>query len=140
MPAAATTPEPALPEPSSSQWPFPNNFSRTSGTGLLSGGASLWTDFLYDDHGALGSPVGQVESTKVSSLAIPHGGFAYPAGPADKNGADIFRAAVGYANGATYWRVDWNTLADANVPIAEWTFSTEGATPAAGSAWPGTPA
>ncbi len=137
VPAAATTPEPALPEPSSSQWPFPNNFSRTSGTGLLSGGASLWTDFLYDDHGALGSPVGQVESTKVSSLAIPHGGFAYPAGPADKNGADIFRAAVGYANGATYWRVDWNTLADANVPIAEWTFSTEGATPAAGSAWPG---
>jgi hypothetical protein len=136
-PAAATAPEPALPEPSSSQWPFPSNFSRTSGTGLLSGGASLWTDYLYDDHGPLGSPVGQADSTKVSSLAIPHGGFAYPEGPADKNGADIFRAAVGYANGATYWRVDWNTLVDANVPIAEWTLSTESATPAPGSAWPG---
>ena len=136
VPAAATAPEPALPEPSSSQWPFPNDFSRTSGTGLLSGGASLWTDFVYDDHGPLGSPVGQAESAKVSSLALPHGGFSYPEGPADKNGADIFRAAVGYANGATYWRVDWNTLASANVPIAEWTFSTESPTPAAGSAWP----
>ena len=66
----------------------------------------------------------------MTSLALPHGGFAYPEGPADKDGADIFRAAVGYANGATYWRVDWNTLVSPNVPIAEWTFSTESATPA----------
>ncbi len=65
-----------------------------------------------------------------------HGGFVYPEGPADNNGADIFRAAVGYSHGASYWRVDWNTLADANVPIAEWTFSTPGSTPAAGEAWP----
>ena len=102
----------------------------------MSGGASLWTDFVYDDHGPLGSPIGLAESAKVSSLALPHGGFVYPEGPADKDGADIFRAAVGYANGATYWRVDWNTLVSPNVPIAEWTFSTENPTPAAGSAWP----
>ncbi len=136
VPGAATAPEPQLPEPSSVEWPFPSSFSRTSGTGLLAGGASLWTDFLYDDHGPLGSPVGIADSAKVSSLALPHGGFSYPAGPAENDGADIFRAAVGYTAGATYWRVDWNTLAEANVPIAEWTFSTEGSTPAPGSAWP----
>ncbi|HXW59573.1 MAG TPA: hypothetical protein VEJ23_08880 [Solirubrobacteraceae bacterium] len=136
VPGAATAPEPALPEPTSSEWPFPSNFSHTSGTGLLSDGASLWTDFIYDDHGALGSPIGQAESAKVTSLALPHGGFSYPEGPADKDGADIFRAGVGYAKGATYWRVDWNTLVSADVPIAEWTFSTESETPAAGSTWP----
>jgi hypothetical protein len=136
VPSAATAAEPALPEPSGSEWPFPSNFSRTSGTGLLSGGASLWTDFLYDDHGPLGSPVGVADSAKVSDLALPKGGFSYPAGPADNNGADIFRAAVAYTPSATYWRVDWNTLASAKVPIAEWAISTESATPAAGSTWP----
>jgi len=136
VPAAATAAEPALPEPSGPEWPFPSDFSRTSGTGLLSGGASLWTDFIYDDHGPLGSPVGIADSAKVSDLALPHGGFSYPAGPAENDGADIFGAAVGYTSSATYWRVDWNTLASANVPIAEWVLSTEATTPTAGSAWP----
>jgi hypothetical protein len=136
VPAAATAPEPALPEPTSAEWPFPSDFSRTSGTGLLAGGASLWTDFLYDDHGPLGSPVGIADNAKVSSLAEVHGGFEYPEGPADKDGADIFRAGVGYTPEASYWRVDWNTLANADVPIAEWTFSTGSATPASGEQWP----
>jgi hypothetical protein len=136
VPAAATAAEPVLPEPTSGEWPFPNDFSRTEGSGLLAGGASLWTDFLYDDHGALGSPVGIAKSALVSDLAPVHGGFVYPEGQADNNGADIFRAGVGYAHNATYWRVDWNTLANADVPIAEWTFTTESATPAAGETWP----
>ncbi len=136
VPSAATAPEPALAEPSSSEWPFPSDFSHTSGTGLLSGGASLWTDFLYDDHGPLGSPVGIAANALVSSLVPVHGGFTYPEGPADKDGADIFGAAVGYTPQASYWRVDWNTLANADVPIAEWTFSTGAATPASGEAWP----
>jgi Putative esterase len=136
VPAAATAPEPTLPEPTSAEWPFPSDFSHTSGTGLLSGGASLWTDFLYDDHGPLGSPVGIADNAKVSSLAPVHGGFEYPEGAADKDGADIFGAAVGYTPEATYWRVDWNTLADADVPIAEWTFATDTRTPAAGEEWP----
>ncbi|HUB75343.1 MAG TPA: prolyl oligopeptidase family serine peptidase [Solirubrobacteraceae bacterium] len=136
VPPAASAPEPALPEPSSAEWPFPSDFSHTSGTGLLSGGASLWTDFLYDDHGPLGSPVGIAANAKVSSLAPVHGGFVYPAGPADNDGADIFRAAVGYTPEATYWRVDWNTLADADVPIAEWTFATGSQTPASAERWP----
>jgi predicted esterase len=136
VPAAASAPEPTLPEPSSSEWPFPSDFSHTSGTGLLSGGASLWTDFLYDDHGPLGSPVGIAANAEVTSLAPVHGGFTYPEGPADKDGADIFRAAVGYTPEASYWRVDWNTLANAEVPIAEWTFTTGSATPASGEEWP----
>jgi hypothetical protein len=135
-PPAASTPEPALPEPTSGEWPFPSDFSHTSGSGLLDGGASLWTDFLYDDHGPLGSPIGIADNLKVSSLAEVHGGFEYPEGPADKDGADIFAAAVGYTPEATYWRVDWNTLADADVPIAEWTFSTGSATPASAEEWP----
>ena len=65
-----------------------------------------------------------------------HGGFEYPEGPADKDGADIFTAAVGYTPEATYWRVDWNTLADADVPIAEWAISTGQASPASGEEWP----
>ncbi|MCW3018200.1 MAG: peptidase, partial [Solirubrobacterales bacterium] len=136
VPAAATAPEPSLPAPSSGEWPFPSDFSHTSGTGLLAGGASLWSDFVYDDHGPLGSPVGIADSAKVSSLAEVHGGFVYPEGPADKDGADIFAAAVGYTPQATYWRVDWNTLANADVPIAEWTFATGSATPASGEEWP----
>ncbi len=136
VPAAATAPEPALPEPAAGEWPFPSDFSHTSGTGLLAGGASLWTDFVYDDHGPLGSPIGIADSAKVSSLAEVHGGFVYPEGPADKDGADIFAAAVGYTPQATYWRVDWNTLANADVPIAEWTFATGSAAPAAGVEWP----
>lgn len=136
VPAAAIAAEPSLPAPSSGEWPFPNDFSHTSGAGLLSGGASLWSDFVYDDHGPLGSPVGIADSAKVSSLAEVHGGFAYPEGAADKDGADIFAAAVGYTPQATYWRVDWNTLANADVPIAEWTFATGSATPASGEEWP----
>jgi predicted esterase len=136
VPGAASAAEPALPQPSSSEWPFPSDFSRTSGTGVLSGGASLWTDFLYDDHGPLGSPVGIADNLKVSLLAEVHGGFEYPEGEADKDGADIFTAAVGYTREATYWRVDWNTLANADIPIAEWTFATGSATPASGEEWP----
>src|SRR5271170_3973699 len=83
VPPAAETPEPSLPEPSSSEWPFPSDFSHTSGTGLLSSGASLWTDFVYDDHGPLGSPVGIADNVKVSALAEVHGGFEYPERPAD---------------------------------------------------------
>jgi predicted esterase len=136
VPAAAIAPEAALPEPERAEWPFPSNFSHTSGTGLLSDGASLWTDFVYDDHGPLGSPVGIAAAEQVSDLAPVHGGFTYPSGPADGDGADIFTAAVGYTKKATYWRVDWNTLADADVPIAEWALSTGSSSPASTETWP----
>jgi predicted esterase len=138
VPPAASARPASLPVPSTTQWPFPSNFSHTEGSGRLDDGATLWTDFVYDDHGPLGSPVGIARAVSASDLAPVHGGFAYPSGPADGDGADIFTAAVGYTPRATYWRVDWNTLVSRKVPVAEWTISgdkTKGA-PAGATAWP----
>src|SRR3954452_7824811 len=112
-PAAAHKPEPALPKPAG--WPFPEAFPRTSGTGRMAGGATYWSDFLYDDHGAKGTqtsfgPVG---------LAPSIGTYLYADPAAHQNGSDIFRTAIGSDDTNTYWRVDWNTLAAPSVPIAE---------------------
>jgi hypothetical protein len=138
VPRAALLAQPRLPEPSRSAWPFPDRFPRTSGTGRLSGGASFWTDWLYDDHGAA-APTGLplAASAITSLLAGTQGLASYPAGPADGNGADIFRAAVGVTPSASYWRVDWNTLASPDVPIAEWAFDTDDNAKTGGSAWAG---
>ncbi|OJZ74569.1 peptidase [Mycobacterium paraffinicum] len=111
VPPAALRPEPQLPVPSG--WPFGEDFPRTCGAGRLAGGALFWTDFLYDDHGATGLPIGDL---KVQ--APPRGTYIYPDGPAARNGADIFRVAVGLTTTDTWWRIDWNTLLDASVPIA----------------------
>ena len=131
-PAAAATPV-VVPEPSAAQWPFPNDFSATEGTGLVQGGASLWTDFLYDDYGAADDPATQ---TGYSSLAPAHGSFSYPSG-VEGDTADIFRAAIGLSAHDTWWRVDWSTLPDPSKPIAEWTM-LPGRTPAGSSttSWP----
>jgi hypothetical protein len=127
-PPAARRPEPQLPVPAG--WPFGEEFPRTCGTGRLAGGALFWTDFLYDDHGATGLPVGDLKIQ-----APPRGTYTYPDGPAAGNGADIFRAAVGRTDTDTWWRVDWNTLVDASVPIALFTFDT-GRPAAASEVWP----
>jgi len=37
---------------------------------------------------------------------------------------------------ATVWRVDWQTLADAAVPAAVWTFDRDGDPATGGAAWP----
>jgi hypothetical protein len=137
VPAAATTPAPQLPEPSSAAWPFPNLFPQTSGTGRLAGGASLWTDFIYDDYGAAGlEGLPSSSYDQSSGLADRHGDYVYPPGPADNNGADIFRAGIGLRGAYSYWRVDWLTLADPNVPIAEWTFDTDDNPATGASQWP----
>jgi hypothetical protein len=138
VPPAATASPASLPEPPTTAWPFPSDFSHTEGTGRLAGGATLWTDFVYDDHGPFGSPIGINQSGNASDLAPVHGGFAYPSGPADQNGADIFTAAVGYTGQATYWRVDWNTLVDPRIPVAEWTMTGDTApgAPATATSWP----
>ncbi len=137
VPAAASDTPPTLPEPSSAAWPFPSTFSQTSGTGRLAGGASLWTDFVYDDYGASnleGLPTSSYDQS--SGLAGRQGQYVYPSGPADNNGADIFRAGIGLDSTYSYWRVDWVTLANSSVPIAEWTFDTDN-NPATGtSQWP----
>ncbi len=121
VPAAARRPEPKLPIPAG--WPFGEEFPRTCGTSRFAGGALFWTDFLYDDHGATGVPV-----SLPSGGAPPRGTYIYPDGPAARNGADIFRVAVGLTDTDTWWRVDWNTLLDPSVPIAQFTFDTDRAT------------
>jgi pimeloyl-ACP methyl ester carboxylesterase len=136
-PPAATAVQPSLPQPSSRQWPFPNSFTHTSGTGRVSDGASLWSSFVFDDHGAAlpaALPASEVENE--SFLAPYHGSYVYSNPAAQNDGADIVRAAVGLADGSTYWRVDWNTLANAEVPIAEWTFDTDEDVGTGASEWP----
>ena len=133
VPPAATAPPVLPPEPSAAEWPFPNDFSATEGTGLVEGGASLWTDFLYDDYGGADK---SGQSTGFSSLAPAHGSFTYPSGD-EGDTADIFRAGVGLSQAASWWRVDWSTLPDPSKPIAEWTMTPAGA-PASvtTAAWP----
>src|SRR5438094_678957 len=132
VPPAALKPEPALPVPAG--WPFPEAFPRTSGSVRLAGGALEWSDFLYDDHGAKGEPV----DFPVAGLAASAGTYTYPTDAAHLNGADIFRTAVGLTTDASWWRVDWNTLVDPNVPIAEFALATDDSAAAgAGVASPG---
>jgi hypothetical protein len=137
VPAAALRAEPTLPTPAG--WPFADAFSRTSGTGRLSGGASYWSDWVYDDRGA-SSPVAIPTNVQSDSygdaLAPAQGGYTYSSAAAHNNGADIFRTAVGLTSTTSYWRIDWNTLADPTVPIAEWTFDTDGNAATGASAWP----
>ncbi|ULE34064.1 alpha/beta hydrolase-fold protein [Mycobacterium sp. IDR2000157661] len=118
VPAAALQPEPKLPTPNG--WPFGEDFPRTCGTGRFAGGAVFWTDFVYDDHGAFGVPV----DIPTGGLVPPRGTYVYPDGPAARNGADIFRVAIGLTETHTWWRVDWNTLLDPSIPVACFTFDT----------------
>lgn len=120
VPAAATRPEPRLATPEG--WPFAQRISRTSGTERLHGGASYWTDFVYDDHGAA-VPSG-FTLDNVAVLAPEQGVYEYPEEAAG-NGADVFVAATGVDRAASYWRVDWTTLADPDVPIAVWALDTD---------------
>lgn len=128
VPPAALKREPVLPIPAG--WPFGEDFPRTCGTGRFAGGALFWTDFLYDDHGASGVPV-----SVPAGGAPARGTYIYPDGPAARNGADVFRVAIGLTDTHTWWRIDWNTLLDSAVPIGLFTFDTDRGT-AASNEWP----
>ncbi|MGE5696601.1 MAG: prolyl oligopeptidase family serine peptidase [Candidatus Sericytochromatia bacterium] len=120
VPPAALKPEQTLPAPAG--WPFGEGFPRTCGAARLAGGALFWTDFIYDDHGPTGVPVNVITG---GLMVPPRGTYIYPEGPAARNGADIFRVAIGLTETETWWRVDWNTLIDASVPVALFTFDTD---------------
>ena len=126
--AAALMPEPTLSVPKG--WPFPDEFSRTAGTGRLVDGAFEWTDWVYDAFGAAGNCASNSDQSSVK------GCYEYPSGSADGDGADIFLAGVGLTHTNTVWRVDWNTLVDPNVPLAEWTFDTDNNAKTGAAAWP----
>src|SRR5436189_298101 len=55
---------------------------------------------------------------------------------ATNNGADIFRAAVADDGSSSWWRVDWNTLVDRTVPIAEWALDTDANAATGAATWP----
>jgi pimeloyl-ACP methyl ester carboxylesterase len=128
VPPAARRPEPELPAPP--EWPFGEQFPRTCGAGRVADGALFWTDFLYDDHGATGVPIGDLKIQ-----APPRGTYVYPDGAAAGNGADIFRVAIGLTETHTWWRIEWNTLLVVSVPVALFTFDT-GAHRAGSEQWP----
>lgn len=119
-PAALYKDEPSLPVPKG--WPGAESFPRTAGTGRLDQGGFFWTDWIYDDHGAVGVPNYPLAP---SAGSVPIGNYGYAPPGAFQNGADIFRAAVQLGSDATYWRVDFNTMFSALIPIAEWTFDTD---------------
>ena len=132
VPAAATRAEPTLATPRG--WPFEQRLSRTSGTGRLHGGASYWTDFVYDDHGAA-VPSG-LTAENTARLAPYQGVYTYDDPAARGNGADVFVAAVGVDRRASYWRIDWNTLADPEVPMAVWGLDTDADASTGTDTWP----
>lgn len=131
-PPALYAAEPVL--PAAAGWPGPESFPRTSGTGRLAGGAMLWTDWLFDDHGAAGVPL---HDLPVTAGSPSFGSYGYTSPGAHGNGADIFRAGVLLKGGDSYWRVDWSTLADPTVPVAEWTFDRDDNAATGVSAWAG---
>lgn len=129
-PAAAHRTRTTLPVPDG--WPFPEAFPGTAGTGRMTGGAMFWTDFIYDDRGARSHPVRK----PATPLAWPRGTYEYESPDAANNGADIFRAAVGLDDDASYWRVDWNTLINPRVPIAVFALDTDADTATGSDQWP----
>lgn len=129
-PPAAFAPPPAL-SPASG-WPFPGEPPSTSGVGRLDGGASYWSDFVYDDYGARGVQVAQ----PVASLAPQAGTYTYASPGAHGDGADILSADVGLSGRYTYWRVDWTTLADPTVPVAEWAIDLDDNPTTGATVWP----
>ncbi len=113
-PPAAFFEEPDL--PAADHWPFSEDFPRTSGTSRYDDGALLWTDWLYDDTG--------------------DGSFDYRAESAESNGADVFRAGVGVHRDRSFWRVDWNTLVDPDLPLAVWGLDTDDDPTTGTATWP----
>jgi len=129
-PAPLYAPEALLPAPAG--WGFGEEFPRTSGVGRYANGAYFWSDFLYDDNGAVGAGPPTNESVGAPSF----GTYKYPGANQGANGADLFRVAVAADAANTWWRVDWNTLIDADVPVAEFAIDLDANTGTGGLIWP----
>jgi len=94
-------------------------------------GAYEWSDFLYDDHGAVGATVG----LPVAGLAPSRGTYVYSSATAHRNGADIFRLGLAPTGTGSLWRVDWTTLDDPNLPLIAFAIDSDGNTATGGSSW-----
>lgn len=125
----------SLPEPAADTWPFGQHAPKTSGSGRYAHGAYWWADFLYDANGAAGL------NPPLDHLLTPTGGaMVFPDEPGlQGNGADLFRVGIGMDQRDTYWRVDWQTLADVSVPLAAFALDYREGGLSALQSWPGLP-
>lgn len=125
----------SLPEPSAEIWPFGQHAPKTSGSGRYAHGAYWWADFLYDANGAAGL------NPPLDHLLTPTGGaMVFPDEPGlQGNGADLFRVGIGMDERDTYWRVDWQTLADVSEPLAAFALDYREGGLSALQSWPGLP-
>jgi pimeloyl-ACP methyl ester carboxylesterase len=85
-----------------------------SGAEAYRGGEFLYQDYLYDDHGAAGTPDPTDPFNPVANLFSPnHGTLTYPTDPAfANNAADLVELRVKRLASATAFRVTLNTLKD----------------------------
>jgi hypothetical protein len=106
-----------------------------SGASAYRGGEWLYQDFLYDDHGAAGTPDSNAPVGPNAFLFAPAAGtYTYPTDPvyAD-NAADLVELRVKPLATATAFRVTLNTLKDPS--RAAFTIAL-GGTPGVQMAWP----
>src|SRR3954468_9059310 len=87
-----------------------------SGAQAYRDGEWLYQDFLYDDHGAAGSPAPDAPVGPNAFLFAPSAGtFTYPTNPVyANNAADLVELRVRPLADATAFRVTLNTLKDAD--------------------------
>src|SRR5947209_16679922 len=87
-----------------------------SGASAYRDGEWLYQDFLYDDHGALGSPDSNTPFGPNAFLFSPTAGtYTYPTDPVyANNAADLVEWRVKPLADATAFRVTLNTLKDAS--------------------------
>ena len=85
-----------------------------SGASAYRSGEFLYQDFLYDDHGASGTPDPDDPFSPVEFAFSPKNGtLTYPTDPAfANNAADLVELRVKPVTGATAFRVTLNTLKD----------------------------
>jgi hypothetical protein len=84
-----------------------------SGTSAYRDGEFLYQDFLYDDHGARGTPDPGDPRTSGNSFSAPNGTYTYPTDPKyANNAADLVELRVKPLAHATAFRLTLNTLED----------------------------
>jgi hypothetical protein len=85
-----------------------------SGAEAYRAGEFIYQDYLFDDHGAAGTPDPTDPFTAVSNLFSPkHGTVTYPTDPAlASNAADLVELRAKLLAGATAFRLTLNTLTD----------------------------
>jgi uncharacterized repeat protein (TIGR01451 family) len=106
-----------------------------SGTSAYRGGEFLYQDWLYDDTGALGSPVQDDPRFQGNQFSRPAGTYTYPTNTEvyGNNAADFVELRVKALATETAFRITLNTIKDSSVVGATIAI---GGTPGIPQAWP----